>query len=161
MRVCEIMRKGIPTLRPTDSAEHAARLLLDSGFPALPVLDGGDVVVGVVGVVDVLALGVPCYTGHSDLSFLPSDEDFPVGGREALARSTVAGLLACGSYEPVLDSDPVVEVARVMVQDHLLLCPVVRDGRMVGFITRRDLVRVMLGEAPPLAGDATGGETLC
>lgn len=149
MKVSSIMRQGIPTLSLHDSVRHAARTLIESEFPALPVVDDTGRVLGVVGVAEMLALGIPGFIGHTDLSYLPGDLEFPFGGESVVDRATVADLLKFCDYEAVLETDALVEVARVMVQDRLLLCPVIRDGRMVGFVTRKDLLRAMIGDSPP------------
>lgn len=149
MKVSDIMRQGIPTLRLGDSVRHAARTLIASEFPALPVVDETSRVLGVVGVAEMLALGIPGFIGHTDLSYLPDDLEFPVGGQAVIDRATVADLLKFSDFEAVLETDALVEVARIMVQNHILLCPVIRDGRMVGFVTRKDLLGAMVGDPPP------------
>jgi acetoin utilization protein AcuB len=47
------MTRTVFVLSPEDSIQHAARLLRDRRFGALPVLDGRSLV-GIVSVVDVL-----------------------------------------------------------------------------------------------------------
>jgi CBS domain-containing protein len=145
MRVRDIMREGIPMLPPAATAREAGRALLESGFAALPVVDEAGRVLGVVSHAEILALAIPHYTGHDDLSFLPADLGFPMCDGGMLDQTTVADLAAETAFEPVNDEDALVEVARVMVQDCLLLCPVQRGGRMVGFVTQEDLVRAMVG----------------
>jgi acetoin utilization protein AcuB len=51
--VAQVMTRTVFVLSPEDSIQHAARLLRDRRFGALPVLDGRSLV-GIVSVVDVL-----------------------------------------------------------------------------------------------------------
>ncbi len=52
-KVKTIMRRGVPTLKPDDNIEEAAKKMLDLKYPILPVVDDEGKLVGVVLVEDV------------------------------------------------------------------------------------------------------------
>jgi len=45
----------------------------------------------------------------------------------------------------VAPEQPVAQVAALMINKDVVRVPVVRDGRLVGFLTRGDIVRKLLG----------------
>ena len=114
VRARDVMTNLLVTVRPEEPVTRARRLLADHGFGALPVVDR----VGIVGAADLL--------------------DLP----EPRARGATVGSVMC---TPVLTAGPDIEVH---VLDHRLarygghrVMPIVERGRLVGVVTRGDLLR--------------------
>jgi magnesium transporter len=57
--LADLMETDIPTVRPDDRAEDAARLLAEYNLLAIPVLDNADTFIGIVTVDDALAVLLP------------------------------------------------------------------------------------------------------
>ncbi|NTV62079.1 MAG: magnesium transporter [Oscillochloris sp.] len=57
--LAELMESEVPTVRPDDRAEDAARLLAEYNLLAIPVLDDDDQFIGIVTVDDALAVLLP------------------------------------------------------------------------------------------------------
>ncbi|MCE5216191.1 CBS domain-containing protein [bacterium] len=146
----DIMRKDAPTLKPGDPLCHAAKTMLSTGCSEVAVVDGNGGLVGLLTEADVLRATLPTYVDGLDLSFLPSSFDFPAEGSD-LQTITVAQALRNEAHEVVSEDDPLVEVARVIAQEHVIACPVVargaeedKPGRYVGIINYSDLLRYVL-----------------
>lgn len=146
----DIMRKDAPTLRPCDSLCHAAETMLSTGCSEVAVVDENGGLVGLLTEADVLRATLPTYVDGLDLSFLPSSFAFPAGDTD-LQTTTVEQALRNVAHEVVSEDDPLVEVARVIAQEHVIACPVVargveadRPGRYVGIINYSDLLRYVL-----------------
>src|SRR5690349_19918574 len=56
MKVEAVMSRPMITVRPEASVKHAARLLVDRGISALPVVDAAGRLVGIVSEADLLAM---------------------------------------------------------------------------------------------------------
>ena len=137
MRVADIMSTEVAVARPEMSLKEAARLLVDRGVSGLPVVTGRDTVVGVI--------------SESDL--LPRTADRP-HRRSALARlldrdgrtapEPPARIVADVMSAPAITVEPfwtVPGAANVMRHRGVKRLPVVRADRLVGVVSRADVVR--------------------
>jgi CBS domain-containing protein len=109
----------VQAARPDWPVARAAELLARCGFAALPVVDGQEHLVGVVGEGDVVV-----------------DRLDPGDG----VRHTVADIMTA----EVLTAPPSLDLAaltRRMVSGGRRVVPIVDGGRLVGIVTRRDLLR--------------------
>jgi CBS domain-containing protein len=129
MRVEGVMTREVITVPPGASLKDAARLLVEHHISGLPVVDDQDHVLGILSEADVLrkeAGGV-----------------LPEFNRSKLEAHVVGEAMTA----PVLTIDadrPVSHAAKLMVENGVNRLPVVLDGRLVGIVTRADLVRAFV-----------------
>ncbi|MER5267158.1 CBS domain-containing protein [Actinosynnema sp. NPDC002837] len=144
MKAQDLMTHAVVTVRPGMAAKDAARLLVEHGFTTLPVVEGGDRLVGVVAEADLLRNRV-----------LPDPRTFVHGQPPeplAPASTTVAEVMTTD----VVAVDPrthVSELSRLMLDKHLRVVPVVRNGVLVGVVSRRDLLRMIARDDDVIATD--------
>jgi CBS domain-containing protein len=126
------MTRNVITIAPDDLVKHAAELMAERGFAALPVVDRDDELVGMVGESDVLR------------DRLPRDPRLHLR-RETAATHWVSPLLVrdvmTADVRWVEATADVADVARMFVDEHLRSVPVLEHGRTVGIVSRRDLLR--------------------
>ena len=144
LMVRDFMISRVLSVKPDETLEHAARLMVAHNVPSLPgVADSGEVL-GIVSHREVLRLLVPRYAKRVNTGELavPVRRDqageadprtLPV--REAMDRSVL-----CISEDQTL-----ADVASLMVNKDIDRFPVVREGVLAGFITRGDIVRRLFG----------------
>ena len=145
-QVTDFMVADPPTLGPTDTVIAAARKLVDSGLPGLPVLEDGRLV-GLLTETNLIAQEAEVET-PSSIGFLDALFSIDIGRRfddemrEVLA-TTVEGLMTT-RVTTVLPEATLTQVATVMADRHINPVPVVdRDGRLIGIVSRRDVVRIV------------------
>lgn len=137
MKVADLMTVDIVTVRPEQPLKDAARALGARGVSGLPVVDGDGVVVGVLSEADVLAKEVDGRRESSALlRFLegpPIDDRFEaVTVGEAMSSPAIV----------IGPERRIPEAASAMLAEGINRLPVVDgDGRLVGIVTRADLVR--------------------
>jgi CBS domain-containing protein len=84
----------------------------------------------------------------------PDREQFEL--MRAQARQMTAGQIMCSPVETVGEDEPLGAAVRRLVDRQRQRLPVVRDGRLVGIVSRHDLLRVIAPqELPGSAGDST------
>jgi CBS domain-containing protein len=130
MLVREVMTSPAVTVTPYTTAQEALRLLDECHITALPVVDDDGVVVGVVSEADLLAL-IP--DGQQ------SDPLLPVG---TAATRRVRDLMTRPAVTVDADSQ-IVEAVELMRSTVVKSLPVVLNRRIVGVVSRSDLVRVL------------------
>lgn len=148
MVVRDVMNADVDYVTTSDTVYHAARLLLGGGEGALPVVDENHQVAGLLSETDLLALAIPSYIDEEDdLSFLPKSAELPTLCSADLEGLTVGDVLRTDILALIEEDDPIVEAARVMVRQRVRRCPVVRDGKLVGVLSRRTLMDILVRPA--------------
>lgn len=132
MRTRDVMTTDVVVAFPDMAAREAARLLADRGFTALPVVDASGALVGVVGEAELLR------------DRLPEDPRWLVHGEPVEPRHAPADVVAqvmTRSPVTVTPNTDLAEVADLMLEHGVRSLPVVREGRLAGIVTRRDMLR--------------------
>ncbi|GHE55889.1 CBS domain-containing protein [Streptomyces capitiformicae] len=127
--------------------KEVARLLADHRISGLPVIDDDEKVIGVISETDLMARQAEAPDPYG-----PPRRRFPFAAltrgarRQAVkAEARTAGRLMTEPPITVHADDTVVEAARTMAQHRVERLPVVdEEERLVGIVTRRDLLQVFL-----------------
>ena len=156
MKAAEIMTIGVHTVTPDVSVGDAARLLIEQGISGLPVVDDGGQLVGMVTEGDFLRRAE---TGTQRRR--PRWLEILVGpGRLASeyvhthARK-VADIMTSEVVTVSADA-PVQDIVDVMERHRIKRVPVIKDGAVVGIVSRANLVQALARlaeEAPPSRPD--------
>jgi CBS domain-containing protein len=135
MRVEDVMTRDVVSVTSATSLREVARVLAEHGISGVPVLRG-DEVVGVVSESDIVAkVGAAEEPGPGVLH--------PLLDRELRARLDARVASAVMATPPVT-VEPWMSAAAaawLMVEDDVNRLPVVENGRLVGIVTRADIVR--------------------
>lgn len=141
-KVRDVMTTPVVTVSDSASFKEIVRLLHEHRISALPVVDAEGRIVGVVSEADLLLKEeyVPGQKGTGALIAL---------GRKRLERRKAAGLVArqlmTQPAVTVRPEAPVQEAARLMHGRRVKRLPVVdEEGRVVGIVSRADLLKVFL-----------------
>ncbi|MCS7006311.1 MAG: CBS domain-containing protein [Gaiellaceae bacterium] len=138
MRVSELMTEDVVTVRPEISLRDAAALLAERRISGVPVVDDEGRVVGVLSEADIVAKAGGPRHGHRLLGWL-FEPDLDLGDK--IAARTVGEAM---SVPPVtIEAERRVhEAARIMASEGINRLPVVSaEGKLVGIVTRADVVR--------------------
>jgi CBS domain-containing protein len=146
--VGEIMERDPVTARPDDDVESVIRLLRKHELPGVPVVDGDGRSVGIVTESDLILrdqqadLHLPY---HLDIMggviYLESMKHFEERLRKAFA-SQVSEMMTADPLT-VSPDRPVEEAARLISEHGHNRLPVVDDGRLVGVVTRLDVLEAL------------------
>ena len=121
--------------------QEVARLLIDHRISGLPVVDAEGALVGVVSETDFLAKQAgPGSRRPSPLQWLLSGTS-AAKHAEARLHATTAGAAMTTPPVTIEPDRPVAEAAALMAQADVNRLPVMEDGRLVGILTRADIVR--------------------
>ncbi len=138
--VQDLMTRDVVTVAVDTSYKRVAEVLAEAKVSGLPVLDTEGHVVGVVTEADLLVREE--YPGeHGRPPMLP----LPGAARKRKAAAETAGELMSAPAITIEDRTSVVRAAREMDRHHIKRLPVVDEmGRLVGIISRRDLLKIFL-----------------
>ena len=136
MRVADVMTTDVMTVTPETPLKEAARMLVGRGVSGCPVVEN-DVVVGVVSETDVVNLERGDFSQADHKIFRSRDRKRDV--QRASAR-TVGDVMSSPAIT-VMPIWTVAGAAALMLDKHVNRLPVVRADRLVGIVTRADVVR--------------------
>jgi CBS domain-containing protein/mannitol/fructose-specific phosphotransferase system IIA component (Ntr-type) len=136
LAVRDVMSDRPLTVAADEPLREVARTLVRTGLGALPVVDEEHRVIGMVSERDVIRflLHVQAFTGPDARVAAP----LAAGARTV--RDVMTRQVLC-----VAPEQPIAEVASLMSNKDVDRVPVVREGRLVGFLTRGDIVRKLIG----------------
>lgn len=147
MRAHQIMTRNVITIGPNTSIVEAAKLMLDNHLSGLPVLDKGGKLTGIVSEGDFLR--------RSEIGTQrkrPRWLQFFVGPNRAATEFVHA---SGRKVEEVMTHDPLVvtedttleEIVRTMEKNRVKRLPVMRNDRLVGIVTRANLLQAVASMA--------------
>ena len=136
MRVEDVMTTDVMTVTAETPLKEAARMLVGRGVSGFPVVQDG-VVVGVVSETDVVNLERGEFSERDHRIFRSRDRKRDV--QRASAR-TVGDVMSSPAIT-VMPIWTVAGAAALMLDKHVNRLPVVRANRLVGIVTRADIVR--------------------
>ena len=155
MQAAAIMTAPVIGIEPTASISDAAGLMLSKKFSGLPVIRSDGTLVGIVSEGDFLRRGELGTNRKRSrwLEFLVSpgraaDEYVQANGRRIEEVMTTDVVTASPGV-------PLPEIVELMTCHRVKRIPVVDDGKVVGIITRSDILRALLTvlSAPSAARD--------
>ena len=140
-QVSEPLLREAPTVRDTDPVHAATRILLASGFPALPVLDADDRLVGIFGEREFLGAVFPGYLRElKHAGFVRRSLDEALEKRDECRTEPVGRHMNSEQIAVERDSSDLA-VAEIFLHHRVLLVPVTDGERLAGVITRADFFR--------------------
>jgi CBS domain-containing protein len=131
MRISDVMSSPVVTVPPDAQLKSVAAALVEHGINAVPVVDDGDRLVGIVSEADLLTLEAT-----------PGTQDRPGSAARQGPPHTAREVMSHSVYTLTADTDAAA-AARLMLRHGLKSVPVVAGDRVVGMVARRDLLRLI------------------
>jgi CBS domain-containing protein len=139
MRVEDVMTTDVATVTPGTSLKDVARVLVERDISGVPVVDADGDVLGVVSEADLLAKErAEPPTRGGPLAWLVDPIEI-IERRKLGAR--VAGEVMTSPAVTIAPHRNLATAAGVMLDNRVNRLPVVSDDKLVGIVTRADLVR--------------------
>lgn len=129
----DVMRTNLVTIRPDCSLSNAAKLLLDHSISGLPVTTESGELVGVISEFALLAIA---YDPNSHLQVV----------EDHMTKHVIS----------VGPETPLTELADAFILHRIRRLPVVDEGKLVGVVSRRELLRSALEAGAPICTNMRG-----
>jgi CBS domain-containing protein len=162
MRAVDVMTTEVITVDPNTSVQALAALLSERGISGAPVVDSDNRVIGVVSEGDLLRrieTGTERrperVAGHRRswwLDAIASNQDLARDYAKSHGR-TVKDVMTPDVIS-VADTTELAEIAMLLETKRIKRVPVVRDGKLVGIVSRANLVRALAVAKSEPATDA-------
>jgi CBS domain-containing protein len=138
MNVRDLMTSEVLTVSPETRLKDVGAILAEHGISGLPVCDGEGRVLGVVSEGDILFKEQGPRERRGALAWLVDGSRYQ---DTAKTSARTAGEAMTSPALTITPERPAAAAARIMLDHGVKRLPVVRDGVLVGIVTRADLVR--------------------
>lgn len=143
LMVRDFMIPKVISVRGDAKLREAARLMMEHNIPSLPVVSEAGELLGMVSHRELLRVLLPKYIKRvssgewvaSTLRGRAAEDPLDLPVRDVMDRSVLC----------ISEGQTLADVASLMATKEIDRFPVVRDGTLVGFITRGDIVRRIFG----------------
>jgi CBS domain-containing protein len=143
MRAVDVMVRDVVTVRPDTDVAEAIRLLGEHDVSALPVVDPAGNLIGVLSEADLIhrvEIGTEkrrpwwqeAVTGASTLA-----ADFAKSHGKKVGEVMTSGVIS------VSEDTPLSEIATLFERKGIKRVPVVKDGKLVGIVSRANLIQAL------------------
>jgi CBS domain-containing protein len=153
MNASDVMVRDVVTIGPEDEISTAVRLLVDHDISALPVVDADRHVLGIL----------------SEGDLLHREEDGTLKQRrwwvEAVTPASTLALDYAKSHgrkvaevmsDRVISASedtPLSELANILEKNRIKRVPILKDGKLVGIVSRANLIQALASTPPAAAKD--------
>ena len=149
MQAQDVMTKEVVAVAPETPVVDVARLLARRRISGAPVTDAQGRLLGIVSEGDLIRRLEEDEGGRRSwwLDLLASPEDR--AERYVKAHGRTAQDVMTRRPLTVGEDAPLAAIARLLEEHHVKRVPVVREGKVVGIVSRADLLRALATSAPP------------
>ena len=142
----DIMTKDVVTVKPETSIEELSSLLVQNGISGVPVVDSSGALYGIVTENDLISrnkrLHIPTVVSFLDAAiYLESSKKFEQEVRRLAA--TKVGDICVRKVTTITEDTTVTDIATIMAEKKAHLLPVVKNGKIVGIVGKRDVVKAV------------------
>src|SRR5271157_4587516 len=160
MKAMDIMVRHVVTVKPDDAVAGAVNLLIKQDVSALPVVDDDGHVLGVISEADLLhreEIGTEKHHPWWLEALTPAStlaEDFAKShGRrvdEVMSTKVVSAT----------EETPLGEIATLLEKHRIKRVPILRDGKLVGIVSRSNLIQAMASAKDHASGAIDSDRTI-
>jgi len=146
LTVADIMTRDVVSIKGSTTVREMAAIFDTMNFGTLPIVDDAGNLTGIVTASDLVEQDRPL---HMPTVISLFDWVIPLEGESSLQRelnkitAQTASELASGDLVTVTPSDPVSSAAEIMSSKKLHALPVVEGNKLVGMVSRIDIIRSM------------------
>ncbi len=150
MKAQDVMVRDVVTVGPDTDVSKAVALLVEHDISALPVVDADDNLIGILSEADLLEreeLGAEFHHPWWIETLMPAStpaEEF------AKAHGKKVSEVMSTDVITVSEETPVSEIAALLERHRIKRVPVVSDGKVVGIVSRSNLIQALTSSKPTL-----------
>jgi CBS domain-containing protein len=145
-KISDIMTKEVVKVRPDTRVRRIAQLMTDHGISGLPVVNNNDQLLGVVTEMDMIVRNtrfkIPNFIMILDhIIYLETPQQFQERLENMLG--VTAGEIMTEGVTTIAPDATIEELSELMAEREINPIPVVENDRLVGIISRADIIRLM------------------
>jgi CBS-domain-containing membrane protein len=165
MRAIDVLTPSVLVAAPEMTVQAAAKLLAENHISGMPVVDSEGQVIGMISEGDLLHRAEIGTDAEADgqrrswwLEFLASTRELASTYVKEHAH-TVRDVMST-TVLSVAEDTPLAEVANLLERRHIKRVPVLRDGKLVGIVSRSNLIRALASVSSEALPEASSDQQI-
>lgn len=157
MKAMDVMVRDVITVGPDDEVADAVRLLADYDVSALPVIDDDEKVVGIISEADLLhreEIGTENKHPWWLEAVTPS---WKLAGDFAKSHGRRVSEVMSTNVVSATEETPLGEIAGLLEKHRIKRVPILRDGTLVGIVSRSNLIQALASSQAQVGLEIGGG----
>jgi CBS domain-containing protein len=146
----DIMKRDVITVRPDTSVEEIGRLFIEKDISGAPVVDEHGALVGIVTENDLISQNkkfhIPTILRIFD-AFIPLESTSQVEKEIKRMAATKASEICTRDVVTIDEETSLSDIATLMTEKRIHLLPVVREGKIIGIVGKKEVIRSASGQA--------------
>jgi CBS domain-containing protein len=146
----DIMKKDVITVRPDTSVEEIGRLFIEKDVSGAPVVDEHGALAGIVTENDLISQNkkfhIPTILRIFD-AFIPLESTSQVVKEIKRMAATKASEICTRDVVTIDEETSLSDIATLMTEKRIHLLPVVREGKIIGIVGKKEVIRSASGQA--------------
>jgi CBS domain-containing protein len=157
MKAIDVMVRDVITIGPDDSIADAAKLIADNDVSALPVVDDGGHLVGIISEGDLMSREEIGAAVHHPWWIEAVTPAATLAAEFAKSHGKRVEEVMSEHVITATEDAPLAEIAAILERNRIKRVPIVRDGELVGIVSRSNLVQALAsnGGAASESSDAS------
>jgi len=153
MKAADVMVRDVVTVGPDDDVAEAIKLLAEHDVSALPVVDDAGTVIGVISEADLVRreeIGTEKHRPWWLEALTPAStlaEEFAKAHGRRVSEVMSTHVVSAS------EETPLQEIATLLERHRIKRVPILRDGKLVGIVSRSNLIQALASSHPQ---DAAG-----
>ena len=160
MKAMDVMVRDVVTVKADDSVADAAKLLADHDISALPVVDETGAVIGVISEADLMRREEIGTEKHRPWWLEAMTPVATLAGEFAKSHGRKVGEIMSDTVISASEETPVGEIANLLEKHRIKRVPILRDGRLVGVVSRSNLIQAIASSQVPASGDVRSDRSI-
>lgn len=149
LKAKDIMTRNVITASPDTTVEELGRLFLEKDVSGAPVVDENGNLAGIVTENDLITTNRRV---HIPTILRLFDAFIPLGTSRLEAEikrmaATTAGEICTRNVITADEEMSIEDIATIMTEEKIHLLPVLKEGKLVGIIGKKDVIKGIAGEA--------------
>ena len=139
----DIMTTGVICVAPDATVEAIAKLLLENHISGVPVTNSEGHVLGVVSDTDLMHRVAGWPSPHESLWLQWFQSSAAIAAKVKKAVGSCARDIMTAPAITIDPNRPIAQIAEILADRHLRRVPVVADGKIVGIVSRTNLIQAL------------------
>ena len=152
MKALDVMVRDVVTVKPDDEVAEAVKLLAEYDISALPVVDDGSNVVGIISEADLLHRQEIATEKHRPWWLEAVTPASTLAGEFAKSHGRRVAEIMSTDVISAAEETPLGEIATMLERHRIKRVPVLRGGKLVGIVSRSNLIEALASSRAPASG---------
>lgn len=154
MNASDVMTAGVITTGPDADVRSAAKTMLEKGISALPVVDKDGSLIGIISEGDLIRRTESGTEAETSWWLRLLSDNETLASRFVKAHGARVADVMSREVITAAPDTPLVEIARLLEKNRIKRVPILKDGKLVGVVSRANLLQALASAKPAFAGAA-------